>query len=426
MTFNDDLALDSSQSEAIKLCCDTSVRNRICGVTGQAGTGKTTIMRQVYERLRGAGYTVALCSPTGKAAKRIREATGIRASTIHLLLEYSHPGDRDEKTGKVIGISEPKRHRHYPLEYDVILVDEAAMINHELYRNLIDALPAGGCIRFFGDVNQLPPIENDERLKLVLSPFAALLGSTQFKSVTLTTLYRQGEGSGIVSNGDLIIKGRVPRRTEDFTYHITDKPLDALTAYLQQTEQSIKWSDVSNQIITPTNVGWTGTHKLNALLQRIFFRDHRADQFVQVPRAKWSKEAPINLTVGDKVLWTENNYDLGIFNGETGTVMETSEFDEIVIDFGDRSVVVPPSLEATNKYGNVYTYDPRVFIDLAYAVTTHKSQGSEYQNVIYIMNSSRPYILGRNNFYTGVTRARKSVHVITDQKGLSLSARKGK
>ena len=153
------LELDAAQTEAISLCCD--VTKRIVAVTGPAGTGKTSILRQGYVQLAYHGYRCVLAAPTGKAAKRIKEATGIPAMTIHRLLEYTHPGIPDPDTGKVADSSGPRRTRERPLDMDVIFIDEAAMIDMGLYRNLIDAMKSGSAVRFFGDANQLPPIEDE-------------------------------------------------------------------------------------------------------------------------------------------------------------------------------------------------------------------------------------------------------------------------
>lgn len=157
------------QLEAIDLCLNRE--KRIVAITGPAGSGKTTIIKDVYKRLTDEGITVALAAPTGKAAKRIKEATGIPAVTIHKLLEYSRPGERDEKTGKPLTDTAPKRDHTFPLVERVILVDEYTMVNHELNRNIIDALGRGAVLRCFGDIHQLPPIEAHKLTGVDSSPF---------------------------------------------------------------------------------------------------------------------------------------------------------------------------------------------------------------------------------------------------------------
>jgi exodeoxyribonuclease V alpha subunit len=213
----------------------------------------------------------------------------------------------------------------------------------------------------------------------------------------------------------------MPARLDDFSYKITARPVDWV--YKCITEGSIDWSTLDNQIICPVKKGWVGTYKINSLLQAYYQRDN-TDIWVQLSRHPWAEDEDTRVTVGDKVIWTQNNYTLMIFNGETGIVIECSDLGEVVIDFGDRSVVVPSSMEVENRQGKVIPIDPRKDLDLAYAITTHKAQGSEYKRVMYVMNSSRAYLLNRNNFYTGTTRAREYVHVVTDQKGLVYSMRK--
>lgn len=406
-----EIALDDKQQEAIRRCCD--VTQRVVPVTGKAGTGKTTIMKNVYHALTEAGYVVALAAPTGKAAKRIQEATGIPAVTFHRLLEFTHPGERDPKTGKPVGYSFPRRNKDNPLEVDVVLGDEYAMVNHENHRDIFDALPPGGAIRVFGDVNQLKPIESSTSISSKPSPFSDLL--TRFKGIILDTNHRQNAGSGIAENGERIIKGFCPVRRPDFDIHITDDPVRVLEDKLMDLlfEQGISFASTENQIITPSNKSWVGTQKLNATLQRVF--QPHSDGWHDIPRHSWVKEK-MRMRVGDKVVVTQNQYDLEVFNGETGLIEEITEYGEIAIDLGDRTVVIPPQLEVTLRNGMNAVIDPRKDIDLAYALTTHKTQGSEYKRVIYVLNKSTFFVQTRSNFYTGITRAREHASVITDAK----------
>lgn len=411
------MELDETQRLAVELCCN--MKKRIVGVTGQAGTGKTTIMRLVHEMLTKNGYNVVLCAPTGKAAKRIQEATGIPAMTIHRLLEYPRPGERNPKTGQALMSGVPKRDRFNPLDQDVVLADEYAMVSTEVHRNLVDALPRGGVIRVFGDINQLPPIEQNKQLKAKPSPFATMLD--KFDSVTLTAIHRQEEGSGIVANGALILKGQLPKRLDDFSLKFTDYPVMALREFtLAALNDGIDYSSTAHQIISPTNKGWIGTAELNNMLQRLFHKNDLSKS-LELPRHEWDKYKKYRVDVGDKVIWTQNNYELEVFNGETGIVKEVTEYGEVVIDFGDRVLSIPPLLEALNRWNKTVQYDPRRDIDLAYCVTTHKAQGSEYQHVTYVLNRSTQFLQCRPNLYTAVTRARKRVHVITDQYSLTTS-----
>lgn len=409
----DSLIKDDLQEQAVALCCSTS--NRIASVTGQAGTGKTTIMKKVYNAFLEAGHTVALAAPTGKAAKRISEATGIPATTLHRLLEFTHPGDPDEKTGKPVGISAPRRTRENRLDQSVILIDEASMINQELFRDLMDAIPNGGLVRMFGDVNQLPPIEERDDYKRIPSPFTKML--KDFPSVILTNIYRQGEGSGIVKNAHRILNGWIPQSLDDFKL-IIGKPHLPNEVMKIVAEHGEEFWTLDSQIITPTNKGWIGQIKLNQVLQEQRWGNTLRDA-VLMPRSKWDK---IDLMVreGDKVIWKKNDYNLEIYNGETGIVKSLGG-DCVTIDFGDRIVDVPPWIEYTDPSGDIKGYDPRVNLYLAYALTTHACQGSEYQHVIYVMDMSAFGLLQRSNFYTAITRGRKKDWVVCDNRALQRS-----
>lgn len=453
------IELDAKQLEAVEACCNLS--NRIVAVTGDPGTGKTTIMRLVYQTMVDAGYTVVLCAPTGKAARRIREATGLKAQTIHQLLEYTHPGEPDPKTGKPVRETYPKRDATNRLEYDIVLCDEYSMVNKELHSNLFHAMKFGGAVRVFGDVNQLQPIEQDERLRLQPSPFMNLL--SKFTSVRLDKNHRQAEGSGVAANCARIVEGKIPQRNDEFQLVFTDKPDSRLMELvLEALEDGVDYSTLQNQIISPAVKSWVGTAKLNPLLQRLFV-DGNVTWHV-MPRHAWDK-TPLRIRVGEKIVFTSNNYDLRqesdrwetklhswpedyeptpdedplgyttrsyipprdidqIFNGETGIVQDVDDFGVVAVDMGDRVVHIPPEIETTNREGNVVTFDPRKDIQLAYVITTHKAQGSEYQHLIYVLNKSTRYNQNRRNLYTGVSRARRTVQLLTDQVSLTHSISK--
>lgn len=428
-----DIAFHPLQEEAIAAACDVS--NRLVAVSGPAGSGKTTVLKTIYNQLTENGYVVVLCSPTGKAAKRIYEATGIEAKTIHRLLRFSHPGDPDPKTGKPIGISVPTYTRANPIGShpddvtpDVILVDEYAMVNHEIHECLLAALPTGCVIRMFGDNNQLAPIEEDKRLQNQPSPFLNILGNPKLKSVVLDTVYRQGADSGILLNAQNILKSRYPVKNNQWSQAITDQPVKELINYVLECEENgISFRSIENQIIVPQNKSWVGTLKINSTIQGLFY--NHTDASMKVPRKDWvvgendktGKEGGyVRMYLSDKVIFTANNYDLNIFNGETGVIIEIDhDTGEIVVDFGDREQAIPPVQMVQNRHGSFSQIDPRKDLDLAYAITTHKSQGSEYKYVVYILNKSNLFMINRRNTYTAVTRAREHVHLIADQKGLS-------
>ena len=407
--------LDDTQQLAVDECCD--LKKRIVAVTGAAGTGKTTILQNVYRHLYNQNRDVVLCAPTGKAAKRITEATGIQAMTIHRLLEYPHPGERDENTGKTLITTDPKRDRNNPIDARVILVDEYAMVNVEVHRNLLDAMPSGGIIRMFGDANQLQPIETNKRLAKEDSSFIKML--KKFDGIRLDTIHRQAENSNIIFNGKRIIDGIVPLKKEDFAIKISDDPVETILDFVQENlTNKIDYGAVNNQIISPTKVGWVGSEALNGAIQQLL--QPTSGDYRIAERQKWSNIEEQRFYIGDKVIFTVNNYALGVFNGETGLVTKFKDDGSIVIDFGDKDIEIPVTLEMEGRHGTYYM-NPQKDLDLAYVITTHKSQGSEYDRVCYVMNRSRSYLLNRKNFYTAISRAKDHVSIITDAKSLNLS-----
>lgn len=427
------LVWDALQQQAIAACCDVS--KRIVAVTGKAGTGKTMIMREVAKRLEDGGYTVQSSAPTGKAAKRVMEATGLHAMTNHRLLGYGMPREievDDEKTGdkKMVSISTGPRYKpSQPLPYDTILCDEYAMVNQEINRNLIDALKAGARLCMFGDVNQLKPIEEDRRLDEHPSAFQNAL--QKFGGITLDVIHRHDAGSGIARNGALILQGRMPRSGDDFTLRQTDQPVRAVQEFIElRSKEGHSYEDTDHQIVTCMNKSWIGTQRLNLIIQAMFWR--REQPFIDVPRYKINNEVqpPIRVQVGSKVVYTSNSYDLDgngtsfAFNGEVGIVTEIG-YNEgtIEIDFGDRTVVVPPLIIVVRENGATIEQDPRRNIDLAYVLTTHKMQGSEVKHVCYVLNKSTLWGQSRRNFYTAITRAREHCTVFCDPHSLAKSTK---
>ena len=409
------IELDDTQRKAVDACCDLD--NRIVAVTGAAGTGKTTILQNVYHTLYKQGRRVVLCAPTGKAAKRITEATGISACTMHRLLEYPMPGEIDQKTGKALVSTDPKRDRNNPIDFLVVLADEYTMVNVELHRNLLDALPNGAVIRMFGDDNQLQPIETNKRLQKEPSSFNKML--EKFDGIKLSTIHRQAEDSNIISNGQRIIRGSMPLRKEDFAIKITDYPVDAVLGFMQdQLLDGEDYGTIHNQIISPTKVGWVGTEALNAAIQQLL--QPATKPYVEVSRHQWSKIEEQRIYIGDKVIFTVNNYPLELFNGETGIVTKFFDSGDIEVDFGDKTISIPVSLEMQGRHGT-YFKNPQKDLDLAYVITTHKCQGSEYDRICYVMNKSRSWLLNRKNFYTAISRARTHVTLIADARSIDLS-----
>jgi exodeoxyribonuclease V alpha subunit len=410
--------LDPTQRAAVDYAVDVQARR--CGaITGPAGSGKTTIMRFVHGKLTEAGYNPVIAAPTGKAARRIREATGLPAMTIHMLLEYGAPRHYDLRTGKAIDPTMPNRTRENPLDNDHVICDEYAMVNRELHANLVAALPVGGRLITFGDIMQLPPIETSNALAREPTAFRMLLD--KFKGIVLDKVHRQTGDSGILAAAQRVLRGLPPQSANDFNMVMTDTPVDAV---LDATTQA-DYTALNNQIITPANKSWIGTYKLNQQLQAILMPDDRA--MLKLDRHPWHKTQPVSVGVGDKVVMNKNWYSIkcedgsdGVFNGEVGIVKAISELGEITVDFEDRIAVIPPVMQM-EIHGKIVVGMPPRDLQLAYALTTHKCQGSEYQNVVYVVNKSVFPMLNRRNMYTAITRARTKATLVTDMRGLSTS-----
>jgi len=399
--------LSQEQENAIDLCCDLS--ERVVGVTGGAGTGKTLVLGRVFKELNDMGLSVVLAAPTGRAAKRITELSGIEAVTVHRLLRFPAPDDPiDPKDPPIPGM--PRHNRDNPLEVRVILIDEASMLSSELYDFLQDAMKKDAVIRMFGDNQQLAPVEDNSGMP---PPFIDVL--TSYPCVTLTYNFRSTDD--IVSNALLILKGKLPQRNKRFEIIYTDKPIDQLLDF-----SSSEFADLNHQIIMPMRKGNNGTMRVNPSLQMKFNPKGpllRLDRF-------GNKEAPLAVRRNDKYLWIKNDYNLALFNGEIGHIdWLDDESGELGLLAGNRAVTIPPRLKYFNSmYGHWVNYDPRRQIELGYAITTHKSQGSEFDTVVYCINRPQYFLLSRRNLYTAITRAKTRVILITDRFAMGMSLRK--
>lgn len=396
------IELSSEQEAAVDMCVDLS--NPIACVTGGAGVGKTLVLGTVYRELRKRGKTVALCAPTGRAAKRIMELTRINAKTVHRQLEFPMPDDDPDL--EEIDPNTPRRNKENPFEQKVIIVDEASMISPQLYRYLMDALQRGGAIRFIGDNNQLPPIEEGK------PPFITLL--KEQPSVELTYNYRSGDV--ILDNANRILRGMIPVRAPEFEIIYRDNPIQFLIEFVTK-----EFTGANYQIIMPTRRGKSGTMRVNPSVQMRFNSRGpmlRLDRFDK-------NEAPLAVRAGDKFIWIKNDYKLNLFNGELGFIdWIDSDAGELGVVADGKDYIVPPRVKTYNPFaGCVVNYDPRKQIELGYAITTHKSQGSEFDTIIYCMQRGQWMLLNKRNFYTAVTRAKKQVILITDRKSMGLSMR---
>lgn len=395
--------LSAEQQHAVELCCDLT--NTFVGVTGGAGTGKTLVLGHVYAELRRRGISAVLCAPTGRAAKRVQELTGIPAKTVHRLLEFPMPDEYETIDPEFI--NEPRRNKQTRLVEKVVIVDESSMLGPTLYRQLIDSLPKDGVIRFFGDNNQLPPVEEG------IPPFINIL--ERFPSIELLWNYRSDDA--IVSNALRILQGRIPERNTQFDIKYAEAPLQYMLAMV-----GAEFAKESCQIIMPTRKGKYGTMRVNPSLQLKF---NGKGPMLLVDRYD-EDEAKLVLRRKDKFLWVKNDYKLEMFNGEIGTVDSLDTEDgSFKLKMQDRIVEVPPRMKTFSPYHqHVIDYDPRKQIELGYAITTHKSQGSEFKTVVYCIDRHQAFLLNRRNFYTAITRAKKNVIIVTDRKAMGLSMKK--
>lgn len=397
------------QEQAIELCCNMD--EKMVGVTGGAGTGKTFVLGRVHEELaREVGNgNIALCAPTGRAAKRIRELTGIEAVTIHRLLQFPTPediADEDEE----IKPNMPRRHAGNPLTQRVLLVDESSMVSTELFDFLLDAMHSRAVIRFFGDNNQLAPVEDNTGLP---PPFIAVLENEP--SVTLTYNFRSQDE--IVGNALRILGGRMPQQNDRFTIIYDNNPIECLIDFVTKD-----FTRMDHQIIMPMRVHKSGTMRVNPSVQMRF---NPKGEMLRLDRYD-DRDPPLAVRAKDKILWTKNDYNLTLFNGEIGSIAELdAEGGSLVFETDEGVVDIPPLLKYFDRRdGRWKSYDPRRQIELGYAITTHKAQGSEFDTVVYCMSASQYYTLSRRNFYTAVTRAKNRLIIITDRRSMGVSLRK--
>lgn len=397
---NNSIKFADSQKEAIK----GAFINGIEIITGGPGTGKTTIIKAIIEIYEGAGKKVLLAAPTGRAAKRMSESTGRESKTIHRLLEMGVSDDGEDRSFFNKGESEP-------LEGDVIIIDEASMIDVLLMYNLLKAIKLGTRIIIVGDVDQLPSVGAGNVLN-------DLIESEFIKVFRLGEIFRQGKESMIVTNAHLINDGKMPilnRKDGDFFFDGKEDTTETLKTVLslintRLTKFNSKWDKIRDmQVLTPTRKGELGVQNLNNEIQKMLN-----------PASKYKKEKVVRDIIfreGDKIMQTKNNYELkwkriygigedegeGVFNGDMGFIRSISDdYKTIVVIFDEEREVI---------YDNISSEE----LELAYAITIHKSQGSEFKVVIIPSFMGPPLLLNRNLLYTGITRAREMV-VITGKK----------
>lgn len=385
-------------SDIQQFAVETSLTKGLVIITGGPGTGKTTTLKAVVMAHKAMGHKVLLASPTGRAAKRLTEVSGFEASTIHRLLKYDH---------QIHGF---KHNHESPLDCDVLVIDEASMVDMSLFYSVVQAVPQRASLVLVGDVDQLPSVGAG----LVLNE---LIRSGIVPTVVLNTIFRQAETSDIIKNAHLINKGQMPvltvpdGRAKTDCYFISADPVDKVIDLLKNVVAKslpkkfgyVPIRDI--QVLTPMNRGPLGAVALNSVLQGILNPPSPERAEIQhVGRV---------LRVGDKVIQLRNNYDLDVFNGDIGVITEIDpEEQEVTIDFPQGTVA----------------FQSADFVDLAhaYAVTIHKSQGSEYPAVVMIAHTQHYMMLQRNLVYTGLTRAKKTMVFLGTQKAISIAVNNNK
>lgn len=393
-----EIELDELQKKAVL----ESIKNGILILSGGPGTGKTTTINMIIRYFLSEEMDIFLAAPTGRAAKRMTEATGYEAKTIHRLLELNGAVSGEAKSARF------EKNEENPLEADVIIIDEMSMVDIFLFQSLLRAIPVGTRLIMVGDVNQLPSVGPGQVLQ-------DLLKSGCFPVVMLEKIFRQAQESDIILNAHRIHAGQdiaLDNKSRDFFFlersdvnviykHMIQLILEKLPPYVGAQPYDI-------QVLTPMRKGKLGVETLNGILQK----------YLNPPSEKKKEHMGGNTLFRekDKVMQIKNNYQLewevvsqygipidkgtGVFNGDIGTILEISEYTRsMIIEFDEHRRVT-------------YSFDQLDEIELAYAVTIHKSQGSEYPAVIMPLLSGPRMLFNRNLLYTGVTRARNCVTIL--------------
>jgi exodeoxyribonuclease V alpha subunit len=376
-----------TQREAVR----RALGEKVLVITGGPGVGKTTIVRGIVEICTAKGLRVDLCAPTGRAAKRLAEATGREARTIHRLLEFD---------ASVRGC---KRNRENPLDTDLLIVDEVSMVDVLLMNQLVRAIPQRACLVLVGDVDQLPSVGPGTVL-------ADVIASESVPVVRLTEIFRQAGQSLIVRAAHAVHEGRLPESafdaSGDFFFIEVNDPATITERIIALVRERIParfgfdpLRDV--QVLTPMNRSELGARQLNARLQQVLNPPRSGPQ---VERYGWT------FRVGDKVLQTINDYDKEVFNGDIGKITAIDAVDqELTVDFDGQAVR--------------YDFGELDELALAYALTVHKSQGSEYAAVVIPLHTQHFMMLQRNLLYTGLTRGKKLVVLVGSKRALTAAVR---
>ncbi|MFH1140402.1 MAG: ATP-dependent RecD-like DNA helicase, partial [Chloroflexota bacterium] len=378
------------QKEAIR----KAIADKVVVITGGPGTGKTTVVNSIIRILEAKKLKILLASPTGRAAKRLSEATGREAKTLHRLMEYS-PAEGGFK-----------KDRENPLDGDVLVVDEASMVDILLMNRLLQAVPRHATLVLVGDVDQLPSVGPGSVLKDIIQSGVAA-------TVTLTEIFRQARDSQIIVNAHRVNQGDFPliRAPEsgrsDFYFIEREEPEEALALVKELCARRIPkafgFHPVQQvQVLTPMHRGTVGVASLNKELQELLN-----------PSAAEVSGMGRTFRVNDKVMQTENNYDKEVFNGDIGAVAGFDlEKGEVTMTFDDRQVA--------------YDQSELDELTLAYAISVHKSQGSEYPAVVLPLLTQHYMMLQRNLLYTAMTRAKKLLVIVGSRKALAIAVKNDK
>lgn len=380
-------------------------------LTGGPGTGKTTTINAIIRYFEGQGAEIRLAAPTGRAAKRMTEATGYEAQTIHRLLELTGMPEDNDQNAQAVHF---ERNAENPLEADVIIIDEMSMVDIQLMHSLLQAVIAGTRLILVGDENQLPSVGPGNVLHDIIQ-------SQAFPVIELTKIFRQASESDIVVNAHKINRGEqilLNNKSRDFFFlkrYDADIIIRVVIALIQEKlPRYVEAKPFDIQVLTPMRKGLLGVERLNQILQR----------YLNPPDAAKKERESMHglLREGDKVMQIRNNYQMeweirgrygipiekgiGIFNGDTGILRTINEFAETAeVEFED------------GRWAE-YSFKQLEELELAYAITIHKSQGSEYPAVVIPILSGPKMLLNRNLLYTAVTRARKCVTVVGSEETL--------
>jgi len=385
------IELAETQKEAIH----TILSSKTAVITGGPGTGKTTLLNSVLKIFQANKYKVILCAPTGRAAKRLNEATGIEASTIHRLLQYD-PSKHEFKFDQ-----------DNPLECDVLVVDETSMVDVQIFYSILKALPDHAGLIIVGDVDQLPSVGPGQVLKDIID-------SGAIPTVKLTEIFRQGKNSNIITSAHAVNEGMFPRlehdpndKSNDFYFIEANTPEKIIDIIIRLVRDNIpgrfKFDPTTDiQVLSPMQRGGCGARSLNIELQKALN-----------PNSDYIEKYGQKYAIGDKVMQMENNYDKEVYNGDIGFIEDIyHEEKELRINFDGKQIT--------------YFFDELDELSIAYATTIHKSQGSEYPAVVIPLSTQHFPMLQKNLLYTAITRGSKLVVLVGEKKAIAIAVKNKK